>query len=305
MTMNLQTKIVWRDLNGVLLLNKGLGLSSNRALQQVRKLFRAAKAGHTGSLDPLATGVLPICFGEATKFASYLLDSDKIYVVTAQLGVTTTTGDCEGEVGATQDVALDLDQLQQVLQDFIGATQQTPSMYSALKFNGQPLYKLARQGIDIPRASREINISSIELLAHTADTITLKVHCSKGTYIRTLVEDIGAQLGCGAHVSALQRTRAGGFDIERAYTIDELAVADLDSLLLPVKCLLDTLPQLSLNAADSNYVTNGRAVMAPLGILPGDFCLINESEQLLGVGTALNDGRLVPKRMCSSIASYS
>lgn len=299
-------KIVYRELNGVLLLNKDLGLSSNRALQQVRRLFRAAKGGHTGSLDPLASGVLPICFGEATKFSGYALDADKSYKVTAKLGVITTTDDCEGEVVAVNPVPeFSSEQLQSVINTFMGTTQQTPGMYSALKHNGQPLYKLARNGITVERKPRDITIHKFELLEQTADTLTFEVRCSKGTYIRNLMADLGTKLGCGAHVVALQRTQAGQFSIENSYTLEQLLTiaedeANLDKTLLPMVTLLDQMPEVVLEPADVAYVRNGRAIVAPQGVAPGEFALVTVNNEFVGIGVALNDGTLVPRRMLSN-----
>lgn len=290
-----------RNINGVLLLNKGLGVSSNRALQQAKRLFAANKAGHTGSLDPLATGVLPICFGEATKFSRFLLDADKAYKVTAKLGIVTSTADAEGEVVATKPVPdFAPEYLQQIISSFIGPGKQIPSMYSALKHNGQPLYKLARQGIEIERPARDIYIYSFELLAQTADTLTFLVKCSKGTYIRNLIEDLGFKLGCGAHVSELCRTQAGMFDIENSYTLEQLEQADnLDNLLLPMLDLLNDMPKLVLSAADALDIRNGRVIAKPVDLACGEVCLLSPTQDLLGIGEALNDGNVVPRRLVS------
>jgi tRNA pseudouridine55 synthase len=310
MKTNLSTKSKFRNLSGVLILNKDLKVSSNKALQQVRYLYQAAKAGHTGSLDPLATGVLPICFGEATKFASYLLDSDKTYIVTAQLGAISSTGDCEGEISETGKAVDFSDQtLKEVINSFLGKTLQTPSMYSALKHNGQPLYKLARQGIDVPRAAREIFIHYIKILTRTSDTVKFEVRCTKGTYIRNLIEDIGSKLGCGAYVLQLQRIQAGMFSMQQSYTLEQLkqlslsGITCLDQLLLPVKTLLNDMPQMQLNHIDSQHLIHGRSIVIKHSAAEGEFCLVDETNSLLGVGTALNDGRIIPKRMLSSNAS--
>ena len=217
-----QVKRVRRQVNGVLVLDKPRGMSSNQALQKVRWLLNAEKAGHTGSLDPLATGVLPLCFGEATKFSQYLLDADKGYETLAQLGVTTTTGDAEGEVLERRPVALTAEQIEAALQEFRGPIQQIPPMYSALKKDGQPLYKLARAGEVVEREARSVTIARLELLAWHGEQLRLAVDCSKGTYIRTLVEDLGQQLGCGAHVAELRRTQAGPFDLSQTVTLETL-----------------------------------------------------------------------------------
>lgn len=298
-------KIQFRTLNGVFLLNKGLGDSSNRALQQVRRLFRAAKAGHTGSLDPLATGVLPICFGDATKFSSYLLDAEKTYKVTAKLGEITSTSDCEGEIIATHPVPLFThDVILDAISKFMGVTKQTPSMYSALKHNGQPLYKLARQGISIEREAREIHIKKFDLLEQTADTLSFEVQCSKGTYIRNLIEDLGNVLGCGAHVAKLERTQAGCFTLENSHKyadIIDYSEQDLQQLLLPVECLLDKLPRIVLGKSDTEYVRNGRRIAAPNGVQTGAYILVNDTEKFLGIGLVESDGSLLPNRMISSV----
>ncbi|MBP9721806.1 MAG: tRNA pseudouridine(55) synthase TruB [Gammaproteobacteria bacterium] len=244
-----QYKSKSRAVNGILILDKPKGMSSNFALQKVKRLFNAKKAGHTGSLDPLATGVLPICFGSSTKLCQNLLDSDKKYLVTAQLGQTTATGDAEGEVindllstfdftEVFSDGSDNSSELEAVVKSFLGQQEQVPSMYSALKHNGVPLYKLARQGITVPRAARTITIYTIELISldKVNKTIELLVHCSKGTYIRTLVEDIGNKIGCGAYVLELRRTTAGPYDLETSVTLDCLTsnteYSMLDQLLL-------------------------------------------------------------------------
>lgn len=240
--MVMSSKKTRRIVNGILIIDKPKGLSSNQALQKVKYIFNAKKAGHTGSLDPLATGVLPICFGKATKLADKLLTSDKKYIVKAKLGITTETGDAEGSVVDNCDVVLPSDdELATIVQEFKGEQQQIPSMYSALKHNGTPLYKLARQGIVVPREPRSIIIYEIAILNINREhnTIDLMVHCSKGTYIRTLVEDIGKRLGCGAYVAELCRTLAGDYKISEAKTIDDLVILDgnydsLDEMLITV-----------------------------------------------------------------------
>lgn len=214
-----------RVVNGILIIDKPKGVSSNFALQKVKRIFNAKKAGHTGSLDPLATGVLPICFGKATKLADKFLNSDKKYITKAQLGIATETGDTEGEIVATKEVELPSDEeINDIIQEFQGEQDQIPSMYSALKHNGEPLYKLARKGITVPREPRKITIHEIAVLDidRENNTLDLMVSCSKGTYIRTLVEDIGNRLGCGAHVAELRRTQAGEFKLSQAYTVEDL-----------------------------------------------------------------------------------
>jgi len=299
------TKRPTRNVNGVLLLNKDLGLSSNRALQQVKRLFQANKAGHTGSLDPLANGVLPICFGEATKFSRFLFDADKTYITTAKLGITTTTADAEGAVVAVRAVpAFTAQQIQQVITGFIGASQQVPSMYSALKHNGQPLYKLAREGLNIERPAREIFIHAFALLKQTQDTLTFQVSCSKGTYIRNLIEDLGEKLGCGAHVIQLQRIQAGEFHLANSYTLAQLQEIDdlnkLDSLLLPVTSTVQQWPQVVLPEQDAALMRSGRAVVTPSGTTLGWVCMLDQTHQFLGMGEALNDGMIVARRLVST-----
>ncbi|PJE79680.1 tRNA pseudouridine synthase B [invertebrate metagenome] len=211
-----------RPVNGIVVVDKAQGLSSNDMLQRIKRLFGAAKAGHTGSLDPLATGVLPICFGEATKFSQFLLESDKAYRATVKMGVKTSTGDAEGEVIETRPVQVTKTDVEAVLSRFVGELEQVPSMYSALKYKGQPLYKLAREGIEVERQARKIHIYHLSLLSFSEDSFDIDVACSKGTYIRTLVEDIGETLGCLAHVEALRRVKAGPYGIDQSYTLDEL-----------------------------------------------------------------------------------
>lgn len=283
-------------IDGVLLLNKATGLSSNRVLQQVKHALGAQKAGHTGSLDPLAGGVLPICLGEATKFSRFLLDADKTYLVTAQLGITTTTGDAEGNILSYMQVPV-IHNMQAMMDEFLGANMQVPSMYSALKHNGQPLYKLARQNIEVERAPREIFIREFLLLKQSKDFITCLVTCSKGTYIRTLIEDLGIAIGCGAHVVSLLRTVAGRFSLSDSYTYEQIKLGDYK--ILPLDCLLADLPKISLSEIDARYVTTGRSIPGPV-TERGMVCLVGGNDNILGIGEALNDGTIVPKRMLAS-----
>lgn len=247
-----------RNINGILLVDKHQGESSNAIVQQIKRLYGAAKAGHTGALDPLATGMLPVCLGEATKFSQFLLDADKTYEVEAQLGVRTNTSDADGEVVQIKEVTVSDVQLNEALAKFRGKIKQIPSMYSALKHQGQPLYSYARKGIDIPREPRAIEIYSIELIAFEHDSVRLRIHCSKGTYIRTIIDDLGELLGCGAHVRQLRRVKVADFPEQMRSVSDyQSMVGDvpetlehyplLDALLLP----MDT-PVLSLQAADVN-----------------------------------------------------
>jgi tRNA pseudouridine55 synthase len=257
----------------VLILDKPQGMSSNQALQKVRWLYQAQKGGHTGALDPLATGVLPICLGEASKFSAYLLDADKRYVTTARLGVITATGDSEGEVLETRPVPeLERSQVEAVLARFRGSIDQVPTMYSALKHRGRPLYEYARRGLTVERKARRIEIRQLVLDALNGTELTLSVHCSKGTYIRTLVEDIGQALGCGAHVSALRRTSAGHFTLLQAHTIDDLEgardagaddLAALDRWLLPIDTLVPDFLSVAIDSASLRSIFNGQVVRIP------------------------------------------
>ncbi|WP_269532695.1 tRNA pseudouridine(55) synthase TruB [Chitinimonas sp. BJYL2] len=259
----MQTKRIKRPVHGVLLLDKPLGWSSNQSLQRCRWLLSAEKGGHTGVLDPLATGLLPLCFGDATKFAQRMLDADKRYTATVQLGATTTTGDTEGEVLLRRPVSLDMTVLGQILQRFTGEIDQVPPMYSALKHEGKALYEYARQGETVDRPARRVTIYAIDLLSSTADTLVLDVRCSKGTYIRTLAEDIGEALGCGAHLIALRRTQTAGFSLADAMTVEAFeALPERDRMasLLPVDSLLLDLPEIRLDADATHRVLHGMAV---------------------------------------------
>ncbi len=293
----------YRDVDGILLLDKPLGLSSNKALQAARNLFKANKAGHTGSLDPLATGLLPVCFGEATKFSSFLLDSSKSYRAQCQLGQTSSTGDGEGELSEQREVRITHEQLQRVLTDFTGTIAQVPPMHSAVKHDGQRLYALARQGVEVERASREIQIYRLDLLAFADDRLELDIHCSKGTYIRTLVEDIGEALGCGAYLAGLERTGVEPFWTERRYSLDELRAIDadaersLDDCLLPMETALAEFPAVELDTNLTFYLKQGQPVQVPRAPINGYVRLIDEDQGFIGVGHILSDGRVAPKRM--------
>lgn len=252
-----------RRIDGVLLLDKPQGLSSNAALQRAKRLYLAAKAGHTGTLDPLATGLLPICFGDATKFAQALLDAHKTYVAILRLGVTTTTGDAEGEQLATHPVSLSRHEVESVLPRFVGRIQQVPPRHAALKRDGRKYYEYARQGVEIVRHPRAVEIGEIALLDCRLPEVELRVHCGKGTYIRALAEDIGAALGCGAHLTALSRTASGEFALAEALTLDELerrSMAERDAALLPVDALVTKLTRLDLEPSDAIRLAQGRAV---------------------------------------------
>ena len=294
------------SIHGILLLDKPTGMTSNTALQRVKWLFQAKKAGHTGSLDPIATGMLPLCFGNATKLSHYLLTADKTYNVTAKLGEETTTGDIEGDVVATHPVPqLTSEQINEVISRFIGDIDQLTPMYSALKHQGRPLYELARQGITIERQSRRISIYSIVLHQIVGNEMTLQVHCSKGTYIRTLVEDIGRVLGCGAHVKALRRTDVSAYTQNVMYTLPALeailASAGHDGLLatlLPIETAVSILPIVKLSVSAAFYLRMGQAVRVQHAMTDSSFFqLLSEEGQFLGIGEALPDGRIKPHRL--------
>lgn len=293
-----------RDVNGILLLDKPSGITSNDALQQVKRLYFARKAGHTGSLDPLASGVLPICMGEATKVSAFLLDADKYYRVRCQLGVRTSTGDAEGEVLETRAVAgYSRQQLEAVLEQFRGSIEQIPPMYSALKHQGQRLYKLARQGVEVERQPRSVQIHTLKLTGQGDDWIDIEVHCSKGTYVRTLVEDIGEKLGCGAHVSALRRTGVGPYDDSGLVSIAALEqlkqddLAAMDRLLLPIESALTQWPDVSLSSDAAFYLQQGQAVLVPHAPTSGWVRLYQRDHTFLGMGEILDDGRVAPRRL--------
>lgn len=290
-----------KNINGIFLLNKPLNMTSNHALQRVKRLFGAKKAGHTGSLDPLATGMLPICFGEATKFSQFLLESDKCYQVTAKLGEKTTTGDAEGEVILARSIPpISREQLDQVLSLFVGAQQQIPPMFSAVKFQGKPLYELARQGIEIERQSRTVTIYELELIAFTSDTLRLNVRCSKGTYIRTLVEDIGEKLGCGAHVIELHRSVVSPYQSASMMTLADLEAEDaniLEQYLLPMETSVASFPAIELSASAVFYIQTGQSIVVPGISASGWVRLIANDARFLGVGEILEDGRIAPRRL--------
>ncbi len=315
-------------MDGVLLLHKPAGMTSNRALQIAKRLYDAEKAGHTGSLDPLATGVLPLCFGEATKFSQFLLDADKGYRSTFRLGVTTTTADADGEV-LSEASTLDIERARvaEALAAMEGEILQVPPMYSALKHQGQPLYKMARQGQEVERAPRRVRIHGIELLAFrpgAAAEVDVAVRCSKGTYIRTIAEDLGKALGCGAHVSRLHRSAAGAFDESRSLTLEtlEAVLAEggyqaLDDLLLPPDAPVASLPALVLPAQSGYYFRQGNPVMDPqvyrLGG-QGDIVRVflqsdlqadpaGSNPRFLGLGELTGDGRVAPKRIIANRSS--
>jgi len=297
-----------RPVNGILVLDKPIGESSNRSLQIAKRLYDAAKAGHTGSLDPLATGVLPLCFGEATKFSQYLLDADKGYESTFTLGRTTATADAEGETLVVSDAsAVTEAQVEAAIGSLRGAIEQLPPMYSALKQNGQPLYKLARQGIEVERKLRPVVIKVFDLRAFRGGAeaeVDVVIECSKGTYVRTLAEDLGRALGCGAHVSALRRTRSGPFTLADSVTMATLAalkdneqLAQMDQLLLPADAALGGLPLVTLSESGGFYLRQGQPVLVPNAPCSGMVRVALPDGEFLGVGEILDDGRVAPRRL--------
>lgn len=296
--MQPKVKKTWKQVDGVFLLDKPIGMTSNDALQKARRLFSAAKGGHTGTLDPLATGLLPLCFGEATKFSADLLDADKTYEAVLKLGVTTDSGDAEGAVVATAEVNVDAARIADVLPQFTGNIQQIPPMHSALKRDGRPLYELARQGIEVEREARAVTIHAIECLDFSGDLLTLRVACSKGTYIRVLAADIGQVLGCGAHLSALRRTVVGDLTLDKAVTLAELAAideADRGGSLLPVDALLQSLPMVMLEGLEANRFKHGNPVVLPAGMVGK--IRVYADDRLIGVGEPGPGGLLWPKRL--------
>jgi len=295
-----------RDVSGILVLDKPPGLSSNEAVQKAKRLFNARKVGHTGALDPLATGVLPLCFGEATKFSQYLLSSDKKYWVRIQLGIATDSGDADGKVMSTRPVeGVDREKVEDALRFFRGEIDQVPSMFSAIKHQGQPLYKLARQGIEIEREARRVTVYSNELLAFEGETIELSIHCSKGTYIRTIAEELGEILGCGAHVVALRRLAAGPYEEADLVTFEQLEAAvqqgSLDPFLLPVASAVSGWPEVRLTDNTAYYLRQGQPVIVPHAPTSGWVRLSevdsDESARFIGVGEILDDGRVAPRRL--------
>ena len=296
--MEPRVKKTWKQVDGVLLLDKPLGMSSNDALQKARRLFSAAKGGHTGTLDPLATGLLPLCFGEATKFSADLLDADKVYEADIQLGVSTDSGDAEGLVTATAAVNLEIGQISAALAGFTGDILQVPPMHSALKRDGRPLYELARQGIEVEREARAVTIHRIELQAFAGDRLQIRVACSKGTYIRVLAADIGQALGCGAHLAGLRRSGVGDLTLAGSVTLAQLeALAEADRLayLQPVDALLQSLPSVLLEGEAAQRFRHGNPVDLPAG-LTGKIRVYADG-RLIGVGEPGRENRLWPKRL--------
>ena len=290
----------WRKIDGVLLLNKATGISSNGALQSARRLFLSAKAGHSGTLDPLASGLLPLCFGEATKFSTDLLNADKAYEADVRFGITTTTGDAEGKVVHRCPVDFNQAELEAALCSFRGEIEQIPPMYSALKYGGQPLYRLARQGIDVERAVRRVTIHELDLLTFSDGSCRLRIVCSKGTYIRTLAEDIGKMMKCGAHLAALRRTRTGSFGIDQAFTLSVLeAMSDEERLasLFPIDALLQGLLRIDLAEHDIARFIHGNPVRPARDSLPPGSYRVYGKGYFLGVAKIIHPGELRPSRL--------
>ena len=288
-----------RKLDGILVLDKPAGITSNAALQRAKRLLGAAKAGHAGTLDPLASGVLPVLFGEATKFSSFLLDADKEYYADVLLGVRTTTGDAEGEILSRSPVEIDDAAIPSVLERFRGEIDQVPPMHSALKYGGTPLYEMARQGVTVARAPRRVAIRELELLERSGERLRIRVACSKGTYVRVLAEDLGSALGPGAHLSALRRTVAGRFRIDQAVTMEELEHLDepaRERLLLPVESVLQALPPVHLDKGTAGAFLNGRMVACNDGPL-GRRRVYAGTGELLGIGEVGPGGELRPLRL--------
>ena len=298
-----------RDVNGILLLDKPIGMTSNRALQQAKRLFNARKAGHTGSLDPLANGMLPLCFGQATKVSSWLLDADKVYVVEAQIGERTNTADADGEVIETSaKKTITRDELETALEGLHGGIDQVPPMFSALKHEGKRLYELAREGKEVERKSRHVTIHELTIEAFDSQRPRLRVRCSKGTYVRTLVESVAEAMGTLAHVAALRRVSVQPFEGGTLIRMDQLEAlaedpAALDALLLPADSALQAQPEFQLNADEAFYLRNGHAVShAPSG-LSGFVRIYDENRLFLGIGEILEDGRVAPRRLFSGPAA--
>ncbi|ELY3542156.1 tRNA pseudouridine(55) synthase TruB [Cronobacter turicensis] len=300
-----------RDVHGVLLLDKPQGLSSNDALQKVKRIYNANRAGHTGALDPLATGMLPICLGEATKFSQYLLDSDKRYRVIARLGQRTDTSDADGTVVEERPVTFSEQELQDALESFRGDTMQVPTMFSALKYQGKPLYEYARQGIEVPREARPITVYELLFIRHEGDELELVVHCSKGTYIRTIIDDLGEKLGCGAHVIYLRRLAVSKYPVERMVTLEQLSalleeaqtreIAPselLDPLLMPMDSPAADYPVVNLPLTSSVYFKNGNPVRTSDAPSEGLVRVTEgEAQKFLGMGEIDSEGRVAPRRL--------
>ncbi len=291
------------EISGLLLIDKPLGFSSNQALSKIKWIFSAKKAGHTGTLDPLATGLLPICFGEATKFSSHLLNSEKTYEASIKLGWKSSTGDAEGKLTESKIISLSLEKLQKELKSFIGLSKQTPPMFSALKYNGQPLYKLAREGVKIERQEREINISELILLNYSKDIIKIEVRCSKGTYIRTLAEDIANKLGMNGYLTELRRTKIGKLNINEAFSIENISTLSSDkrkSCIKPTEVLVDRYPKLILLDSEVDFIKNGQPIKLKKKLNTEIYTLFTKSKAFIGLGEIDSNNLLKVVRLIST-----
>jgi tRNA pseudouridine55 synthase len=291
------------EISGLLLIDKPLGFSSNQALSKIKWIFSAKKAGHTGTLDPLATGLLPICFGEATKFSSHLLNSEKTYEASIKLGWKSSTGDAEGKLTESKIISLSLDKLQKELKSFIGLSKQTPPMFSALKYNGQPLYKLAREGVKIERQEREINILELILLNYSKNIIKIEVTCSKGTYIRSLAEDIANKLGMDGYLTELRRTKIGKLNINEAFSIENISTLSSDkrkSCIKPTEVLVDRYPKLSLLDSEVDFIKNGQPIKLKKKLNTEIYTLFTKSKVFIGLGEIDSNNLLKVVRLIST-----
>ena len=291
------------EISGLLLIDKPLGFSSNQALSKIKWIFSAKKAGHTGTLDPLATGLLPICFGEATKFSSHLLNSEKTYEASIKLGWKSSTGDAEGKLTESKIISLSLEKLQKELKSFIGLSKQTPPMFSALKYNGQPLYKLAREGVKIERQEREIDISKLILLNYSKNIIKIEVTCSKGTYIRTLAEDIANKLGMDGYLTELRRTKIGKLNINEAFSIENISTLSCDkrkSCIKPTEVLVDRYPKLILLDSEVDFIKNGQSIKLKKKLNTEIYTLFTKSKVFIGLGEIDSNNLLKVVRLIST-----
>jgi tRNA pseudouridine55 synthase len=297
-----------RAVSGLLLLDKPAGYSSNHALQKVKRLFRAEKAGHTGTLDPFATGLLLICLGEVTKFSSYGLEGDKRYLATLKLGIVTATGDIEGEIVSRKEVAISQSDIDRVLPKFRGTINQIPPIYSALKVAGKPMYDYARKGLDVERKAREVQINELKCVGFSGDEMIIDVSCGKGTYIRTLGEDIGAALGCGAHLIALRRTASSALSIDQAITLEKLEAlseSERDAMLLPIDTLLKDVPSIMLESRMVTRLQQGQSQEAHPDWLPGIVRIYDLSSDFIGLAEITDTRQFIAKRLIAEQASSS
>ena len=290
-------------INGLLLIDKPLGFSSNQALSKIKWIFSAQKAGHTGTLDPLATGLLPICLGEATKFSSHLLNLEKTYEASIKLGWKSSTGDAEGKLTESKIISISLDKLEEVLSSFVGLSNQTPPMFSALKHKGQPLYKLAREGVKIERQQREIKISELKLLRYQKNIIKFTVSCSKGTYIRTLAEDIANKLGMDGYLIDLRRTKIGNLNVQDALSLDKIEALSADKrndFMMPTEVLVDEYPKIILTESEENLIKNGQQIQLPKKVNPEIYRLFSKNSAFIGLGEIDSKNLLRAVRLIST-----